>query len=93
MKISPSPTRLAQTSRIATIAALTAAAACHQQDPAPPPPEAPPAKVSAGRDDTKSIQALDLSGYDSKPIRKSVDKTLDAAEKRDKDLQKALEPE
>ena len=44
-----------------------------------------------GRSQTKVLRAASAVGYDGKQLQKRVDKVLDAKEKRERDLEKALD--
>ncbi|MEP6710038.1 MAG: hypothetical protein ABJB32_07895 [Verrucomicrobiota bacterium] len=43
-----------------------------------------------GRSQTEALQAASAVGYDGKQLQKQVDRILEQKEKRDKDLEKAL---
>jgi Holliday junction resolvasome RuvABC DNA-binding subunit len=43
-----------------------------------------------GRSQTKALQAASVVGYDGKQLQKQVDKILEQKEKRERDLEKAL---
>lgn len=45
---------------------------------------------AGGRSETKTLQAAGLVGYDGKQLQKSVDKVLDAADQRNKQLEDGL---
>jgi Holliday junction resolvasome RuvABC DNA-binding subunit len=48
-------------------------------------------KPSAGRSDTKAIEAATAVGYDGSAMRRSVDKALNQADARAADQKKAIE--
>jgi uncharacterized lipoprotein YajG len=43
------------------------------------------------RQSTRTLEAADLVGYDGKHLRKSTDRVLDANDKHNQDIQKALD--
>ncbi len=48
-----------------------------------------PVEKDTGREETKKVEALDAVGYDGSAIRKSIDKTLDKQDERNKELEEA----
>ena len=44
-----------------------------------------------GRQSTKALEAADLVGYDGKHLKKTTDRVLDANDKRNQDIQKAID--
>ena len=47
---------------------------------------------TTGRADTRSLEAASMVGYDGKAIRRTVDKTLNAADRQNKAYQEAKDP-
>ena len=50
-------------------------------------------KPAEGRPETAPLEAASAVGYDGHALRKSLDKTLDAADKHNQEVQKAAEGE
>jgi hypothetical protein len=49
-------------------------------------------KAEGGRNSTV-VEAVDLVGYNGKRLRKTTDRVLDANDKRNRDIQKAIDHE
>jgi hypothetical protein len=50
-----------------------------------------PKEKDEARQNTKTLEAADLVGYDGKRLRKTTDRVLDANDKRNQDIQKTLD--
>jgi hypothetical protein len=50
-----------------------------------------PKDKNEGRQNTKALEAADLVGYDGKRLRKTTDRLLDANDKCNQDIQKAID--
>lgn len=43
------------------------------------------------RQSTKTVEAADLVGYDGKRLRKTIDRVLDANDKRNQDIERTID--